>query len=173
MDLYKWSLHLLQQILGGVDVGMGQFKALDLGLRGIRDGHPTGSHAIMPLGPVYPLPLQLGPALPWCTCRAAPPSVVASEGHGQFSYSNGPPCGQLSYMLQTVRNEEEEEEDASSLSQLEPSRPSSHVLILLRPAYLQPPYPGTVLLCCPARFKACTPKSCGSWGCGELQGQLS
>ena len=35
LDLWDWSLHTLQQFINGVDVGMGQFKALDLGLRGV------------------------------------------------------------------------------------------------------------------------------------------
>lgn len=35
MDLEVRALHALLQFVSGVDVGVGQFEALDLGLRGI------------------------------------------------------------------------------------------------------------------------------------------
>lgn len=35
MDLKDWPHHVLQQFIHGADVGVGKFKALDLGLRGI------------------------------------------------------------------------------------------------------------------------------------------
>ena len=48
LDLEEWPLHVLQHFLDGVDVGMGQLKALDLGLIA---GQPTvNSPTLMPLG---------------------------------------------------------------------------------------------------------------------------
>jgi hypothetical protein len=35
LDLWDGPLHMLQHFIDGVDVGVSQFKALDLGLRGI------------------------------------------------------------------------------------------------------------------------------------------
>jgi hypothetical protein len=35
LDLLHWFLHAIQQFIDGVVVGGGQFKTLDLGLRGI------------------------------------------------------------------------------------------------------------------------------------------
>jgi hypothetical protein len=32
LDLQNWCLHVFQQLIDGVDVGVGQFRALDLGL---------------------------------------------------------------------------------------------------------------------------------------------
>ena len=34
LDLQDWPLHTLQQFIDGVDVGVGQLKALDLGICG-------------------------------------------------------------------------------------------------------------------------------------------
>ena len=34
LELQDWTLHTLQQFIDGVDVGVGQLKALDLGLGG-------------------------------------------------------------------------------------------------------------------------------------------
>ena len=34
LELQDWSLHVLQQIIDGVDVGAGQLRDLDLGLGG-------------------------------------------------------------------------------------------------------------------------------------------
>ena len=35
LELYDQPLHAVQHFINGVDVGVGQFKALDLGLRAI------------------------------------------------------------------------------------------------------------------------------------------
>ena len=45
MDLQDRPLHTFQQFIDGLDVGVSQFKALDLGLRNICAGQPTSSPA--------------------------------------------------------------------------------------------------------------------------------
>lgn len=48
MDLQDQPLYQLQQLIDGVDVGVGQLRALDLGLGGI--GQPTSSPMPVPPG---------------------------------------------------------------------------------------------------------------------------
>ena len=67
MVLQDWSLHVLQQVIDGVVVGMGQIKTLHVGL--------GGSCIAYPGPPSEPIPLRreagpLGPALP-----PTPPSI--------------------------------------------------------------------------------------------------
>ena len=53
LDLSNQTLRTLEQFIDGVDVGMGQFKALDLGLRSVLDGQTTSSPTLMPSGLVH------------------------------------------------------------------------------------------------------------------------
>ena len=48
LDLQDWPFYVLQQLTDGVDVGLGQLKALDLSLGGSRVGQPTSSPAPTP-----------------------------------------------------------------------------------------------------------------------------
>ena len=50
LDLQNQPLHVLQHFMDGVDIGVGQFKALDLGPRAIRASQPTNYPALLPPG---------------------------------------------------------------------------------------------------------------------------
>lgn len=65
-DLLDWPLHALQQFINGADVGLGQFKGLDLSLSIIWAVKPNGSPSLMPSGPTQKQPMQPCPALPYC-----------------------------------------------------------------------------------------------------------
>ena len=60
MDLQDPVFHVLQQLIDGVDVRVGQHRTLDLGLSVSGDGQPTSSPVLMPSGPALSNPHHWG-----------------------------------------------------------------------------------------------------------------
>lgn len=112
---------------------------------------------------IYPLAqVKYGPTL---LC------VVASKEHGQFSHPHDHQ-GQISFLPYMVRKEGGEEGTSPSTSLLPirkeaGAKASSSTLMPSGQAQLQSPFPGTVLLCCPVRCRACSPECC------RVRGQAS
>jgi hypothetical protein len=81
LDLLNQLHHALQQFINVADVGVSQFKALDLGLRSICADHLTGFSLLMPLG-WLPTTRASCVLLPRKSVEPALSSVVAGEGKG-------------------------------------------------------------------------------------------
>jgi hypothetical protein len=84
------ALHMFQQFIVGEGVEVSQFKSLGLGLRTIWAVHPPRSPALPPLEPAHQHARTSSTLLPRRGAESTLPSVTASEGHGQFSYSHDP-----------------------------------------------------------------------------------
>lgn len=86
---------------GWVDVEMGQFKALDLALRGICAGQPSSSLAVMPSGlaAVTSATETSYTLLPTLAEDPAFSSAAASKGQGQLSHSDNLRASSLAFHM--------------------------------------------------------------------------
>ena len=148
-------------------LGWDKLKVLDLGLRSIRDGNCTCSHALVASSSVTGATRASSTLLPRRGAVPACLSAVVSEGYGQFFHSHNP--RNSFHLPQMVRNEAGEE----SVSPLSPSPPNRHeaelALLCLHPwvwLICNPHIQGQIYYAIQAKCRACSPECCTRSGAG-------